>query len=152
MSDLRVARGARRMRGPVREATRVRRLGGGVPERRPAWVPRDHLQDPAAFGIDPAATYRQPADIAVAGEFMASVAQHRAALVVRTHRSAGVTVRELARRLGTDEGYLSGQLTGRYPAGLDDLARWAIALDDISVLPTFDTLTSLRPASQDGSA
>lgn len=57
---------------------------------------------------------------------------------MRTHLTAGrVTVAGLAEKVGVSAGFLSGQLTGRYIAHLDDLARWAITLDD----PTIVTLT-----------
>ena len=79
------------------------------------------------------------------GEEALLAAQHLAAVVVRSHRDAGLTVRDLASRTGASEDYLSGQLNGRYPAGLDDLARWAVALHDPSVLPVFDDLEGLHP-------
>ncbi len=114
-------------------------------ERVPAWVPRSFLNNPDDFGVEGASPHRAPADIEEAGQLLASLAQHRAAVVVRSHRDAGLTVRELASRIGTSEDYLSGQLNGRYPAGLDDLARWAVALRDLSVLPVFDDLEGLFP-------
>jgi hypothetical protein len=120
-------------------------LSGGVAERVPAWVPRSFLQNPDDFGVDGSSPHRAPADIEEAGQLVASLAQHLAAVVVRSHRDAGLTVRDLASRTGASEDYLSGQLNGRYPAGLDDLARWAVALHDPSVLPVFDDLEGLHP-------
>ncbi len=113
--------------------------------RAPAWVPRSFFDHPDEFGLVDGAKHRLPVDLAEAGQLIASVAQHRAALVIRSHRHGGLKVRELASRLGSSEDYLSGQLTGRYPAGLDDIARWAVAVGDSSVLPVFDDLNDLLP-------
>jgi hypothetical protein len=121
-------------------------LCGAVAERTPAWVPRSFLENPDDFGMPGPETHRAPTDITEAGQLVAALAQHRAAVVIRSHRDAGLTVRELAARIGTSEDYLSGLLNGRYPAGLDDLGRWAIAVGDPSVLPVFDDLGGLSPS------
>jgi hypothetical protein len=126
-------------------AGRRRHLGGGVAKREPAWVPRSFLENPADFGSVASPPHRSPADITEAGQLAASLAQHSAALVIKAHRDAGLTVRDLAERIGGSEDYLSGLLTGRYPAGYDDLARWAIAVRDISVLPVVDELEPFTP-------
>lgn len=114
-------------------------------QREPAWVPRDFLTDPAEFGKVPSPAHRSASAIEEAGQLAASLAQHSAALVVQSYRDSGLTVRDLAERLGQNEGYVSGQLTGRYPAGYDDLARWAVVLRDPSVLPVVDDLTAFAP-------
>jgi hypothetical protein len=116
-------------------------------ERRPAWVPREFFDDPESFGTDGFVRPRPPEDLQEAGAVASSLAQHLAALVVADHRRAGLTVKEMAERLGTDHGYLGGQLSGRYPAGYEDLARWAIVLDDVTVLPIVDSIDLFRPPS-----
>jgi len=135
----------RSLRGSIGRGGRRAHLGGVVAKREPAWVPRSFLENPADFGSVGSPTHRPPADIVEAGQLAASLAQHSAALVVKAHRDAGLTVRELAERVGGSEDYLSGMLTGRYPAGYDDLARWAIATRDLSVLPVVDALEPLTP-------
>lgn len=117
-----------------------------VGQRQPKWVPNTYLENPDEFGSVARAAHITPRDLTEAGELIASLAQHRAALVIRSHRDRGLTVRRLAELLGTDEGYLSGMLTGRYPADFDDLARWALVLDDPSILPVFDDFDGLRPS------
>jgi hypothetical protein len=117
-----------------------------VAQREPAWVPREFLDVPAEFGKVASPAHRRAVGLDEAGQLAASLAQHSAALVVQSYRDSGLTVRELAERLGQNEGYVSGQLTGRYPAGYDDLARWAIVLRDPSVLPVVDALGAIAPA------
>lgn len=114
-------------------------------QREPAWVPQSFLHNPSGFGTDASAGHRTPVDLIEAGQIAASLAQHAAALVVHAHRDAGLTVREMAERLGCSEGYLSGQLTGRYPAGYDDIVRWAVAIGDLSVLPVVESLEPFTP-------
>lgn len=109
-------------------------------------MPRDFLADPAEFGKIPSPAHRHAANLDQAGQLAASLAQHSAALVVQSYRDAGLTVRDLAERLGQNEGYVSGQLTGRYPAGYDDIVRWALVLRDPSVLPVVDDLAAFAPA------
>jgi hypothetical protein len=116
-----------------------------VAQREPAWVPRDFLIDSAEFGKLSSPAHRPAQSIEEAGHLASSLAQHSAALVVQSYRDAGLTVRDLAERLGQNEGYVSGQLTGRYLAGYDDPARWAVVLRDPSVLPVVDDLTALAP-------
>ena len=114
-------------------------------QRESAWVPRSFLENPDEFGKVDLPSHRAPADIEEAGQMIASIAQHRAAYVLSSHRRSGLSVRDLAERTGTTEGYLSGQLNGRYPAGFDDIARWALAVQDLSVLPAFSTLEGMEP-------
>lgn len=114
--------------------------------RQQAWNPLDFIIDKRHFGESEEAQWRRPADIQEAGQLAAVIAQHRAALVVNAYRrSRHLEVQELAERIGDDRGWLSGQLSGRYIANFDDLARWAVALDDITLLPVFDSLEELRP-------
>jgi hypothetical protein len=117
-----------------------------VAVRSPAWVPRDFLENPDEFGIVSSPDAREAAGILEAGQRAMSLAQHQAALVIKAKRDNGTTsVTALAEAVGVSDGYLSGQLTGRYVANLDDLVRWAIVLDDVTLLPVFDSLDKLRP-------
>ena len=119
-------------------------------QREPAWVPRHFLDEPAEFGKVPSPAHRRATGLEEAGQLAASLAQHSAALVVRASRDTGLTVRHFAELLGQNEGYVSGQLTGRYPAGYEDLARWAVVLRDPSVLPVVDDLAAFTPPNPDG--
>lgn len=114
--------------------------------RQQAWNPLDFIVDKQHFGESEDARWRRPTDMREAGQLAAVIAQHRAALVVNAHRRAHhLEVQELAERIGSDRGWLSGQLSGRYIANFDDLARWAIAVNDVALLPVFDSLEGLRP-------
>jgi hypothetical protein len=70
---------------------------------------------------------------------------HLAVCTIREHHRTN-TAQVLAERLGrTNLVYLRRQLTGEYPASIPDLIGWAIALDDVTVLPQVDSLSELYP-------
>lgn len=108
------------------------------------WIPREFLEHPEEFGKVDSPKYRQPVDEFEAAQLAMALAQHRAARVIGARRDRGLTVRALAEWVGDDEGYLSGKLRGVYPVDYTELALWAQAIGDVSVLPVYDSLAEFE--------
>lgn len=109
--------------------------------------PRRFLADPSRFGNDPATPW-DPPEGADRTEVIAAYWQHLAACVVRA-KFGPTAAEELARRLGRESSsHLRRQLTGVYRVRFEDLITWAVALDDITVLPRPDTIADLWPPQQ----
>jgi len=123
---------------------RVGLFGWRVARKESKWIPRDFLLDPDEFGVVASSPHREPADEFEAAQLAMALAQHRAATVIRARRDRGLTVRALAEWLEDDEGYLSGKLRGVYPVHYTELALWAQAIGDISVLPVYDSLSEFE--------
>ncbi len=104
-----------------------------------AYEPRSYLVDASQFGQTYTATLRTDIAASELGRVAASVAQHRAACVLIQKREAGeFTSRDLAHRLGINEGMLSRYLTGAAPLSLVGLFELALELEDASILPELD--------------
>jgi len=115
-------------------------FGWWVPRKESKWVPREFLVNPEEFGRVDSPLHREPVDEFAAAQLAMALAQHRGAQVIWVRRERGLTVRALAEWLDDDEGYLSGKLRGVYPVDYIELALWAQAIGDVSVLPVYDTL------------
>jgi hypothetical protein len=75
--------------------------------------------------------------------------QHRAVCTLREIFPTGL-VEELSDRLGKDSAvYLRRQISGEYPVLMADVVLWAVKLNDITVLPQFDSAAELLPPTSD---
>lgn len=130
----------RTLRVPIHPPTGGALFGWRVARQESKWIPREFLENPTEFGMIDSPAHRAPVDEFDAAQLAMALAQHRAARVIRARRERGLTVRALAEWTGDDEGYLSGKLRGVYPVDYVELALWAQAIGDISVLPVYDSL------------
>ena len=106
------------------------------------------LVDPSQFGIEPDPIWYAATNLLEAGRLVEAYWQHKAAIVVRERiASSALTQKDIAAQLGISVGMLSGKLNGRYPLGSDELFRWALAFDDVTLLPPSpDDVSQLLPA------
>ncbi len=119
-----------------------------APRAESAYEPRAFLADPAQFGRSFGAPVRGGITAQERSQLAASLCQHRAACVIVERRETGeFTSRDLAARLGIDEGMMSRYLTGEVPLPLVGLWAWAFELDDPSVLPDLDEVYAAVAAS-----
>jgi hypothetical protein len=71
--------------------------------------------------------------------------QHLAVCTLR-ERYPVQLAESVAERLGRDNlVYLRRQLSGEYRVSVDELIGWAIAFNDISLLPQFESIDTLYP-------
>jgi len=105
------------------------------------------LVDPFQFGLEQEPIWYAAANLLEAGRLVEAYWQHRAVIVVRDRiASSALTQKDIAAQLGTSGGMLSGKLNGRYPLGGDELFRWTLAFDDVTLLPpSVDDVSLLLP-------
>lgn len=107
--------------------------------------PRVYLRDPALFGRDPEALWHQPANRDELALVIGAYWQHLAICTVRAMYPVR-SLEELARRLGTDNlVYLRRRFAGDFRVPINELCTWAIAFDDVSLLPQFESAADLYP-------
>lgn len=112
--------------------------------------PRRFLMDPSLFGTDPAALWRPLEPDDHAPEQIAAYWQHLAVCTLREMFPTQL-VDELSSRLGKDNVvYLRRQVAGEYRISVEDLIGWALAFDDVTLLPQFDGLGDLHPPQATG--
>lgn len=115
--------------------------GDGAEERA---RPRRHLVDENAFGHDPAASWHPIGAGDDPVEVIAAYWQHLAVCVLRA-TYGHLLLDELDRRLPNSRDHLQAQVVGRFAVRTNDLIRWALAFDDVTVLPTVDRVDDLYP-------
>jgi hypothetical protein len=94
------------------------------------------MRRPAEFGQDPEAEWRAARNLAEASLMAHAYWQHAAACVINERLSdSGASRKELAAALGVGTRMLRAKLTGTFPATADEIFRWALAFNDISILP-----------------
>ena len=106
--------------------------------------PRALMRNSADFSHDVSGLWLPLADTPL--EYVLGAYWHH--LVARAVREkfAVQPIEELARSLGvTNLVYLRRQFAGEYRVSIEELCLWAIALDDVSVLPQFESAGELYP-------
>lgn len=107
--------------------------------------PRRFLVDPSRYGHDPAAPWRPLSPGDDHAEVIAAYWQHLALCTLR-EKSPVRLVDVVAERLGkANVVYLRRQVSGEYRVRFEELIRWVIAFDDITLLPQVGKLADLYP-------
>jgi hypothetical protein len=102
----------------------------------PRFVPKALMRRPAEFGQDPEAEWRAARNLTEASLMAHAYWQHLAACVINERlRDSGASRKELAQALGVGTRMLGSKLNGTFPAASDELFRWALAFNDVSILP-----------------
>jgi hypothetical protein len=116
---------------------------------RPA--PREYLLDVRLFGRDPSAPWRPAEHLDDAARIASAYTQHLVACAVTAelHRR-GQTRAGLAARVGVRADNLRRKLAGEYWVTVDDLPRWVLALEDVTLLPTPQAIGDLLPPTLPG--
>lgn len=110
-----------------------------------AYIPRSFLIAPKAFGRRPDATWRahEPQD---ADGVAASYFQHRVAYqTLKVAEEKGMSLIDLANRLGISPDRLRRKLYGESPARLIEIMSWIRVVDDITIFPVVSSQTDLMP-------
>ena len=105
------------------------------------------MDPPTAFGKDGVeAVWRAPASDEELGQVLAAHYLHQVSIeVMLALKGARMTRKELAERLGENAANVRRKLNGEYPATLEDILRWAVALDEVLVLPAPGSVGELFP-------
>lgn len=116
----------------------------------PRFVPKTLMRQPAEFGQDPDAEWRAARNLTEASLLAHAYWQHLASCVINERlMDTGVTRRELADALGVGTRMLGSKLAGTFPATADELFRWALAFNDVSVLPPpADRVSDILPPAR----
>jgi hypothetical protein len=102
----------------------------------PRFVPKALIRRPAEFGRDPDAEWRTARNLTEASLLAHAYWQHLAACVINERLTdSGITRTELAGALDISPRMLGSKLNGNFPATSDELFRWALAFNDVSILP-----------------
>lgn len=108
--------------------------------------PRDALLDARLFGRDPLAPWRAARDLEETARFARAYTQHlvSCAVAAELHRT-GQTRERLAGRVGSNADILRRKLVGEYWASPEDITKWVLMLDDVTLLPAPQNVAELLP-------
>lgn len=104
------------------------------------------MVDARLFGRDPQATWHAARDLEDAARLARAYTQHLVSCAVSAelHRT-GWTRERLAARLASNADILRRKLVGEYWASPEDIAKWVLVLDDVTLLPAPQNVAELLP-------
>ena len=118
----------------------------------PRFSPREWIDPPKAFSdsrltgrwLEPS-THDEAVEVLTA-RYLSEIARE----IDRSLRERGWRRKHLAESIGEDPNVVRRKLNGEYPASLEDIVRWTIALDHVEVIFAPGSVSELFPPSQEG--